>query len=161
MTVTVRAATPADLPAIRAVLVATWHDTYDALIGPAKVSELTERWHRPEILAGQLDLPGSSFLVAEAGAAGIVGHAFGQARRPPVLALARLYVLPSRQRQGIGGRLLAALVARHPEATRVRLTVDAANAKGLAFYRRHGFVAVGEAVEDGVAVLHLEKSLVG
>jgi ribosomal protein S18 acetylase RimI-like enzyme len=161
MTVSIRAATTADLPATREFLVATWHDTYDGLIGPAKVTELTDRWHKLETLAGQIDMPGTSFLVAETPSAGIVGHAFGQARSPPILALARLYVLPSHQRQSIVGRLLAALVARHPEATCIRLHVEAANTKGVAFYRRQGFVNAGEVVEDGLKTLRLEKILVG
>lgn len=159
MDILIRSATTADLPATRRLLVTTWHDTYDALIGPAKVRELTDRWHAIEALAGQLDGPGRSFLVAEAPSTEIVGHAFAQLPSPSVLVLNRLYVLPSQQRRGIGDSLLAALAERHPEARTLRLTVEAANAKGLAFYRGQGFVRIGEAVDDGIDVLRLEKQL--
>lgn len=37
----IRRAGPNDAEATRHVLVATWHDTYDLLLGPAKVTEIT------------------------------------------------------------------------------------------------------------------------
>jgi ribosomal protein S18 acetylase RimI-like enzyme len=55
--------------------------------------------------------------------------------------------------------LLAAVIERHPRATRMRLIVEAENIKGVSFYRHHGFTVAGEAVEDGVNVLRLEKAL--
>jgi hypothetical protein len=79
---TIRLAEPGDLAAIRDLLVETWHDTYDALIGPAKVTEITDRWHSLENLARQLALPETSFLVAEQ-AGDIVGACL---RRRPASA---------------------------------------------------------------------------
>jgi len=37
----IRSAVPGDADSTRRVLVATWHDTYDALLGAEKVSEIT------------------------------------------------------------------------------------------------------------------------
>jgi ribosomal protein S18 acetylase RimI-like enzyme len=154
----IRPATPADVGAVRRLLVETWHDTYDPLLGRERVTEITNRWHAEDVLAGELDLPDSSFLIAERGGE-TLGHAFGRARQPPVLVVGRLYVRPAYQRQGIGGRLLAALLERHPETAIVRLTVEAANAKGISFYRRHGFSVVGEVDEDGLPALQMERAL--
>jgi len=155
----IRPAAERDLEPVRQLLAETWRDTYVASIGRAKVDELTAKLHAVAVLARQLDMPDTSFLVAER--AGIlVGHAHGNAQQHgSAIQLGRLYVRPGQQRQGIGAALLAAVIARHPQAIRVRLIVDAANAKGLAFYRRQGFVLEGEAVEDGVRVLRLERVL--
>jgi len=49
--------------------------------------------------------------------------------------LARIYVVPSRQREGVGSRLLAAF-PRMP----MRVTVERDNTRGRAFYEKHGFV---------------------
>ena len=155
----IRAAEPRDLEAVRALLVETWHDTYDPLLGVDKVTEITNSWHSIEALRPQLALPDCSFLVAEEGGR-IVGHVFANGRRLPPLTLSRLYVLPSFQRRGIGSALLEAAIARHPRAESIRLEVQADNPKGLAFYRREGFEAVGEHMEDGIPHIRMEKRLV-
>jgi ribosomal protein S18 acetylase RimI-like enzyme len=154
----IRTATHADLIDVNRVLVITWRDTYDGLIGREKVDEMTSRWHAIGVLARQVDAPGYSFLVAEVNRT-IVGHALFNAEHAPVLSLARLYVLPSYQRQRIGEALLAAGIDRHPFATTLRVNVEADNAKGVSFYIRQGFVVVGERLEDGVRSLRMQKSI--
>jgi ribosomal protein S18 acetylase RimI-like enzyme len=156
--ISIRAAEPGDIPAVRALLVETWHHTYDALIGVEMVTEITNSWHSLDNLALQLALPDTSFLVADDDGA-IVGHAFADAQRPPVLVISRLYVLPARQRRGIGKRLLDAAVAHYPACEIARLEVEAENAKGLSFYRREGFRVVNEAVMEGINHLTMEKRL--
>jgi hypothetical protein len=56
-TIAIREASETDLPAVRALLVETWHDTYDALIGVQRVTEITNSWHSFGTLATQLPLP--------------------------------------------------------------------------------------------------------
>lgn len=140
------------------VLVETWHDTYDSLIGTEKVAEITSKWHAVEVLARQLEAEDSSFLVAEVDGR-IVGHAMVRIAEPAALVLARLYVLPAYQRRSIGAQLLTIAIERHLPAKRVRLDVEAENSKGLSFYRKHDFIVVGETSEDGVKVLQMEKQL--
>ena len=68
------------------------------------------------------------------------------------LGLRSLQVDELSQGQGVGGRALALLledmVARHPSARRVLLTVNARNAAALALYQRAGFVT-GDALYHG------------
>ena len=154
----VRPARSDDVPAVRDLLVTTWHDAYDALIGARKVTEITDSWHSVESLARQLAVPDTSFLVAEEAAA-IVGHAFANAQRPPVLFLTRLYVRPDRQRRGIGARLLAEAIERHRACDRVRLEAKAGNRPALAFYQRQGFHSVGEKVVEGMRHFEMEQPL--
>jgi ribosomal protein S18 acetylase RimI-like enzyme len=153
---TVRPAEESDIADVRALLVETWHDTYDVLIGPEKVTEITDSWHSTDNQMRQLALPESSFLVAENQGA-IVGHVFANGQRPPVLTISRLYIAPGRQRQGIGKRLLDAAIARHPNCDTIRLVVEAENAKGIAFYEREGFSTVGETVVEGIRHLRMEQ----
>ena len=154
----IRPAVAADLEQVRQLLVETWHDTYDPLIGPEKVTAITGQWHAPEVLARQIEAPDSVFLVALHGE-DLVGHALAQSRQPPIVMLLRLYVLPRWQRRGIGGRLLDAVIEAYPGLTALRLSVEADNPKGVSFYTAHGFELRGEHAEDGVSTLRMERML--
>ncbi len=154
----IRVATPDDLPDVRKLLVETWHDTHDALLGAERVTEITNSWHSIETLGPQLGVPDTSFLVAEEDGA-IIGHAAVNARKPPVIVLSRLYVRPDRQRRGIGRRLLEEVIARHDACEVLRLEVEAGNPKGVSFYRREGFRVVGEKSEQGLNHILMEKRL--
>lgn len=154
--ITIRHAVTGDLPAVRALLNETWHDTYDALLGAEWVTEVSGRWHAIENLQKQLGVPGTSFLVA-VDQGRIVGHILVDARDPPSLVISRLYVLPAHQRGGVGARLLAAATAEHPEAELLRLDVEARNEKGVNFYRRAGFTEVGRTVIEGSEHLVMER----
>ena len=162
MNVVVRRARKGEEAAVNRLLVETWHDTYDAILGRDRVADITARWHAPERLAGQIGLEGAAFLVAEADG-GIVGHAFARMDREGTLHLFRLYVRPARQRAGIGGLLLDAVTGLFPEAAAIRLEVEDANDKGRRFYEAHGFSVVGRTGncggDSGVPALVLEKRL--
>lgn len=154
----IRHAIPQDAEDTRRVLVETWHDTYDCLLGSEKVAEITDQWHAVEVLAQQIISPDALFLVAEHSGR-LIGHAFARKPQPTVLFLSRLYVLPTWQRQRLGARVLGAVVERHPGAGQMRLNVEVENGKGVAFYHRHGFTAVGKRAENGLRSLQMEKLL--
>jgi ribosomal protein S18 acetylase RimI-like enzyme len=156
--VSIRLGEPADVEAVRTLLAETWHDTYDSLIGAEKVTEITNSWHSIENLSGQLTMPDASFLVAvEDGA--IVGHILATAKKPPFMMISRLYVLPDRQRRGIGSSLIEAAAARHPACDILHLEVEADNKKGLSFYLREGFREVRRSVTQGIDHIRMEKRL--
>lgn len=135
----VRTASAHDLPAIRALLVATWHDTCDPIYGVARVTAITDEWHSLPALAARLERPGSEFLVADDGVR-IGGVAFAvMADDGAGVALQQLYVLPELQGRGIGGLLLDEIEGCFPEATGIEAEVEEKNAKALAFYRAQGF----------------------
>ncbi len=154
----IRTAGAADLDAVQSLLRETWHQVYDPILGREAVAEVSARWHAKPLLERQLRERHSSFLVALDRAL-VVAHGFATVREPAVLVVSRLYVRPSHQRQGIGGKLLASFCARHTNASVVRLFVAAANPLGVSFWRREGFSAVGEGIEEGARVLHMEKRL--
>ena len=146
----VRTASSRDLPAIRALLVETWHDTYDAIYGKDRVTQINDVWHSTTSLGERLSLPRSEFLVADDGSM-IGGMAFATAEdEGKTLVLQQLYVAPSCQGQGIGGLLLDEVESCFPEAGTVRLLVEERNAKAVSFYLEQGFSQVGKIDQDVV-----------
>jgi len=156
----IRLATLDDIGRVRKLLVATWHDTYDSLLGVERVTRTTDEWHALDVLATQAVRPNASFLVAVQDEE-VVGHAFTVEQEGSVLLLSRLYILPTRQRQGIGKELLRAAIRCHPGTTRVQLVVEARNIRALAFYGRHGFVVMGEIEEEEPRPLRMELAVGG
>lgn len=145
----VRTASSRDLEAVRALLVETWHDTYDAIYGVERVTAITDDWHSIPSLEARLKRPNSEFLVADDGAR-LGGMAFAAATdEGRAVMLHQLYVLPACQGRGIGGMLLDEIESCFPEAGKVRLEVEEANEKAVAFYLAQGFAKVGMTADCG------------
>lgn len=150
MTFFVRTAGRNDLRAISELLGETWHATYDGIYGTQKVSEITASWHSLAALEPRLTRPQSEFIVADDGTR-LGGVAFAASSDPEkkLVVLHQLYVRPDCQRQGIGRDLLAEITDAFPDATGMRLEVEAANDKAVRFYQAHGFVEVGRTDDCG------------
>jgi ribosomal protein S18 acetylase RimI-like enzyme len=157
----VRTASERDLAPIHALLVETWHATYDSIYGAARVAEITDDWHSIASLRARLTRPNSEFLVADDGKR-IGGIAFAAATTDAkTILLNQLYVLPACRRQGIGHALLEEVEASFPEARTLRVEVEEANAAAIAFYRLQGFLPAGNTTDfggdSGLPALILEK----
>jgi len=76
--------------------------------------------------------------------------------------LLNIGIVPERQRTGLGGVLLQHLfaVARSQGAMRVYLEVRQSNISACGFYRRHGFVQIGERSDYYPALNGREAALV-
>lgn len=90
-------------------------------------------------LATYLALPGAHTLVAEAGGE-VAGFVLGLRRRREGHVVT-LDVMPRRQREGLGGRLLAAIEAWMwaGGARRISLETLAGEEGARAFYEKHGY----------------------
>ena len=158
----VRTASERDLPAVRDLLVETWHATYDAIYGPERVTAITDDWHSLPSLKRRLDRPNAEFLVADDGKQlGGMAYAAAEAGGKSVM-LRQLYVRPAFQGRGIGGMLLDEIVESFPDATLFRLEVEEANAKAIGFYAAQGFQQMGRtancgAEQSGIPALILER----
>ncbi len=154
--VTIRAAGLDDAPAIAAIHVAAWQETYTGLLPAEMIAAHTVEtrlaaWTR---ILGDPE-SGTAVAVAE-GPAGLVGFGSCGAQRAAELAadgfdgeVSAIYVLSAAQRRGIGSTLMAALAAHllrsgHRAAS---LWVLRDNATARRFYARLGGVVVGERVE--------------
>ena len=134
----VRACTPSDLTAVRALLIETWHATYDPWLGPEKVREINDTWHAPERLLSQAEHPSSCFLLAEQ-VNKLVGTSFAHDLGDDEVEIGRLYVHPCFQRRGIGQALMTRMLFSFPRAHVFRLHVAPRNSAAIGLYRRNGF----------------------
>ncbi|UNF35748.1 GNAT family N-acetyltransferase [Bartonella krasnovii] len=89
----------------------------------------------------------------------IAGHIFFDCSDKDKAYLARLYVLPSYQRLGIGEKLLEQAIAINKIQGRIHLKVNSENIKGLSFYEKLGFKRIGQLYEDGRTLLIMEKEI--
>lgn len=159
----IRTAGSRDLEAIQALLVETWHDTYDPIYGADRVEAITGEWHALEVLRARLTQPLSEFVVADTGDT-LVGMAFASSSDGRLIELHQLYVRPAAQGQGAGRALLEEIEACFPEASRMRLEVEAENHKAVTFYRKSGFEPVGKtqncgADNSGIPAIIYEKQV--
>jgi hypothetical protein len=58
--IVIQPATSDDIGKVRNLLVATWHDTYDSLLGVEQVTKTTNQWHALDVLATQATRPNTS-----------------------------------------------------------------------------------------------------
>jgi ribosomal protein S18 acetylase RimI-like enzyme len=146
---TVRAATQADVAAIRAVVEAAYQP-YVARIGrpPAPVgADYAGRVSRGEVWVATADAAVVGLVVLIA--------------RPGYLLLENVAVHPSAQRRGVGARLLA-LAEQHAarlRLTEIRLYTNVAMTENLAYYPRRGYRETGRGDEDGFQRVYFSKRL--
>jgi ribosomal protein S18 acetylase RimI-like enzyme len=165
MTIIIRPATLADIPAIRDVLVTTWHATYDHIDGPEAVTRISDVWHAPDLLQRQVDQPGSCFLLAETETGQVVATSLAMLQPDTTtVALSRIYILPTYQHGGLGTRLLRQTLAPFADARLITLEVAPENIAAIAFYERHGFQRVAQTQNcgnpgSGIAALIYQKVL--
>lgn len=145
--ITIRRALIGDIPGIRSVLAITWRDTYATLLSESSIAKVTAEWHAPKVLEAEIGRSATFFAVAENSARDIVGMITADSQ-DDIVSIARLYVLPEFQRQGIGKELMEASCRVFPQARRVQLDVEEQNLKGRAFYRKLGLREVGVKSDD-------------
>ena len=159
---TIARATENDVDAIKEVLSATWVDTYASYLSPSTIEQVTAEWHAPELLRSQIESATDYFAVARLDGE-LVGLVTVVARGPSDLHLLRLYVLPHHQGKGIGTALLDSALSRYPAARTVRLEVEQQNEKGVSYWRRRHFVAVGSSTQqvgaDLLSIVTMERRL--
>lgn len=144
--------------AVRALLVHCWHAAYDGWYGATKVTDITNRWHQADLLRRQAEDPAQRCLVAEVSGV-LVGHALSRKSAEDRVELARLYVAPERQGNRIGAALLRAALADWPRVAIAELEVEARNLRAIGFYRKFGFVPVGEQMLEGERVVLMARGL--
>lgn len=156
----VRPARASDAASLAAVNVA-------ASTAPADRAERTSRTAAPEVgrLAHLLERRTGLVYVAEARGS-IVGYlALQRAAHPAVagrspIQLWQIYVIPSFQGSGVAAQLMSAALG-HARAARhdvMWLGVSEENHRALAFYRKHGFEALG--VHEVGSASHAHRDVV-
>jgi GNAT superfamily N-acetyltransferase len=135
----IRPARHEELAFVRDLLVETWHDTYNAIYGVERVSEITNEWHALDRLAGVLERESHAFLVAEAADGALLGTASATLGENGLVTLGRLYVRPAGQGKGLGTAMLRACETWFPQGSLMRLEVETKNTNARRFYAKRGF----------------------
>ncbi|MDD5132566.1 MAG: GNAT family N-acetyltransferase [bacterium] len=152
-----------DIQEVGEVLKTTWLDTYSAYLSAETIKKVTDFWLDPELLKTQIMDPEVLFLAAKDETSAIVGLATALRIEPTTLQLARLYVLPEKQRQGIGTLLLERVIKKMSYIKTIRVEVEENNLRGISFCLKQGFSKVGvkqDIVEDTVLLaVVMEKAI--
>ncbi len=141
----IRAATDADIEAIRRIARDSWEADYPDILSRETAESGVDEWYAPYELRSEIAHPRSILAVDNTGGTvtGFV-HAVTGDELGHVL---RLYVVPDHRRQGIGRRLLEYVIDEVADLgfDRVVALVLADNDLGVEFYRSMGFETVDEA----------------
>jgi diamine N-acetyltransferase len=131
----------ADLPAIQQLLLETWLDAYGTFIPREDLVGYLHAYYSQAKLEALFADPEVGGYVAEADGAVVGYQKLYHARAEQRFYLHQLYVLPSRQRLGLGHRLMACAEGRARElgAEQIWLGVMVKNKPALAWYRKLGF----------------------
>jgi ribosomal protein S18 acetylase RimI-like enzyme len=145
----IRRAEGTDLSEVETVARATWPVAYAGIIPDEVQRRLLDSWYSVESLSRALAAQGSSFFVAES-SGDVIGFAPFMRRSGESAELTRIYVLPDRQRSGIGMRLLNAGLAEFAGEGLKYLTVavERDNGNGRRFYERAGFAEPRELTHE-------------
>lgn len=161
----VRTAGEEDVKAIQALLVETFHATYDPFYGTDQVTRMVAAWHSPGAIRARILKREGEFLVADSGRdIGGIGYAAIYPKMAKTAMLHQLYVKPSVQNGGIGRDIFAELETCFPGAEIMRVEVALQNKRAITFYERLGFLEVDRMEEwgapnSGLPAVIMEKRL--
>lgn len=143
----IRTASKRDLPAIRDLLVETWHETFDSILGKDVVTRCAEEWGSDATLIAKMETPNSEYILADTGSS-LCGIAYATGEGKTV-TLQQLYIRPELQGQGIGTELMQELFYCFDEAEEMQLYVHPENQGAIGFYRAGGFIETGRIEVEG------------
>lgn len=136
--ISLRSATPADIPLIRALAERIWWAHYPDIIGATQVEYMLGLNYSAEALQRQMDEGQTFWLVdAEGATAGFV--AVSQ-KEPGHLFIHKFYLDNEQRGRGLGAAVFALLLEQYPECSDIRLTVNRQNFKSINFYFKIGFI---------------------
>ncbi len=141
MKLCIRRWTRADLPTLQQVLLETWLDAYGAFIPREDLAGYLQTHYSDAKLAALFEDADVTGHVAEVDGAVAGYQKLYHARAEQRLYLHQLYVLPNRQRLGLGRRLVACAEARARELgfKQIWLGVMVRNEPAVAWYRKLGY----------------------
>lgn len=150
----IRSATEADVPGIRSVARAAWHEAHAPIIGTEAVEAFLEEHYGRAAFEERIERPDARVVVAVGDEGTILGYAFAspQDGTPGGYALSHIYVEPSRWGEGIGSDLLDGIESAVAEdgGTEVSLGVMAENERAIQFYEAAGYDRTEDFYDDRI-----------
>lgn len=138
----VRTASEADAKNLSAMMIASWRESYSALIAPTKLNHICDNWLSSKQFEERIADQNACNLLAVCNGR-IVGHSYVLPKDKNSLLVAYLYVLKQHAGRGIGTTLLNSSVACFPGTSHIELGVLRDNHAAIEFYKAFGFFEAG------------------
>jgi GNAT superfamily N-acetyltransferase len=137
---TIREATPADIPTINRLAAAIWEPTYRPILSKEQIDYMFQVIYTNEALQQQMQ-EGQTFLILYEGVTPLGFTAFSVKDEPgKVYKLNKIYLLPERQGEGLGKLMLDAVEERVSKAGALYLDLNVNRYnKAKSFYERCGY----------------------
>ena len=130
-----------DVDAIAALARLIWQEAYPEIISQAQIDFMLEQRYNAPRLREELGSSGVWWdqISVDGQLAGFASSLLGTT--PGEIKLDKLYIDPARQRLGLGGRLIAQVIAHalDNDCDTLILAVNKRNEPAMAAYRKHGF----------------------
>lgn len=134
---TLRAATPADIPLIRELAHRIWWAHYPDIIGAAQVEYMLGLNYSPEALREQMAGGHAFWLVENEGDTS--GFLSLSRKAEGSYFLHKFYLDNERRGRGLGASAFQLILEKYPDLRELRLTVNRENFKSINFYFKIGF----------------------
>lgn len=140
----------ADIEPLRALAHRIWHAHYPGIISREQIDYMLAQRYSSELIASELARSDCWWRLALIGREPVGFASCLLDAAPRAMKLDKIYVLPERQRSGVGGALLedALNLARQAGCDRLWLAVNKNNAGAIAAYRHYGFGIRASVVKD-------------
>lgn len=140
----IRTATPQDIPLIRELTFAIWPQTYKNIIGQKQIDFMLDWMYSPESLEKQME-DGCTFIITEDDDTAVAFAAYHEAE-PQVFKLDKIYILPAQQGKGTGKFIINYITTdiKKLGAKALQLQVNRNNNAKL-FYEKLGFKIIDTA----------------
>lgn len=147
--ITFTALQPEDIDELLPLAHRIWHAHYPGIITVAQIDYMLPRSYTREIILGEIDQQGISWIVIRNGKTMIGFIAVGP-HGDNIMKLHKLYLLPEFHGQGIGSAALAEVerVAHMHNTTKLVLNVNKHNPKAISAYQRAGWQVAEEIIVD-------------
>ena len=142
--------TVADMPAVRRLAHAIWHEAYPAIIGRDQIDFMLAARCTDAVLGGSIGASDRWFDVLRVAGEPVGYCSSARLAEDGELKLEQLYLLAAHRGRGLGRLMLEHVERRGRDAglRGVVLQVNKRNAPAIAFYRAAGFTVRAEAVFD-------------
>lgn len=141
---------PADIAAVTRLARRIWEHAYPGIITTGQIDYMLGQRYAPDVLERELQRPDVWWdqVLIDGRLGGFMSTWLDKDGRQ--LKIDKLYIAPERQRNGLGGRLLAHADSRATGlgCSTLLLSVNKRNVRAIAAYRKHGFRVTGSVCTD-------------
>lgn len=136
----IKNATPADIPIIQELVMQVWPQTYTPILGHEQVAYMLNLFYKPEALKKQMEQMGHRFIICCNEALPVAFASWSEVEEH-IFKLHKIYIIPDQQGCGVGRKMLHYITNEIKKKAAIALTlnVNRYNHAAKAFYENIGF----------------------